>query len=113
MASITNHKRLYILVALLLLSVGLFMGYNSVFAVHEDNRFQLDGNALAVDLSPNGEIGDDWDNVIEAGTAFETVFLPDEPTFGGTLGAHLAGGGSKDELDFTEWEHAPRAPRPG
>ena len=92
----------------------------SATAVHDDDLFQLDyttnpqqgaANVSSTNITPPGNVGDDWDKVF-AGTsgAFATAFITD-PT-GSAENSFFTGGGSKDERPISsgnqhwEWDDA-------
>jgi uncharacterized repeat protein (TIGR01451 family) len=93
------------------------VGVPTAIGVHDDDLFQLDyvtaptaqgvANVSSANISPAGNIGDDWDEVY-AGTsgAFATAFIPD-PT-GDAETSFYTGGGSKDERPIStgqqHWE---------
>jgi hypothetical protein len=113
-------------VSLLLLSLLIVP---NAFAVHDEGVFQLDGNAEAANVNnavdadpPNGDYGDDWDQVCHQVTVTDdaTNAIPDEcttPNPGDTTGATavtwvsepnrstsiFTGGGSKDPQDVSNW----------
>ncbi|MCI0589824.1 MAG: hypothetical protein L0323_23670 [Planctomycetes bacterium] len=67
--------------------------------VHDLPLFELDRNAV-----DEGTVGDDWDNVLLAGTGGDfqnSGVVPDPPPV-----SVFAGGGSKDLLDIPSWGHA-------
>jgi hypothetical protein len=76
-------------------------------AVHDDGVFELDKNAVATNTNPND---DDWNQVFAVANstdpdcstlgAVECAFVHDEP--GSTI---FTGGGSKDDLEITNWKH--------
>ncbi|MBA2383845.1 MAG: hypothetical protein H0V68_04175, partial [Actinobacteria bacterium] len=77
-------------------------------AVHDDGLFELDGNAIDNPLLN----GDDWQNICPATTppgdasctgansAQASLFVTD-----GANASIFTGGGSKDDLDITQWRH--------
>ena len=68
-------------------------------AVHDDGFFELDRNAVNDPATP----GDDWDDVYNhttSASASATSFDADAP--GTTI---FTTGGSKDDLDTTNWRH--------
>ena len=96
------------------------IGVSTATAVHDDDLFQLDyttspsqgaANTSSSNITPPGNIGDDWDKVY-AGTsnAFATAFITD-PT-GAAENSFYTGGGSKDERPIStggqhwEWDDA-------
>ena len=109
----------WLFAAFLAVCFGVF-GVSSATAVHDDDLFQLDyvtapvpqgaANVSSSNISPAGNIGDDWDRV-HAGTssAFATAFIPDP--VGSAETSFYTGGGSKDERPIStgnqhwEWEN--------
>jgi uncharacterized repeat protein (TIGR01451 family) len=103
--------------ATLVTALVLIVGVPTAIGVHDDDLFQLDyvtaptaqgvANVSSANISPAGNIGDDWDEVY-AGTsgAFATAFIPD-PT-GDAETSFYTGGGSKDERPIStgqqHWE---------
>jgi hypothetical protein len=103
------------------LVLTLLVGIPTATAVHDDGLFQLDyvtaptpqgaANVSSTNITPNGNVGDDWDEVY-GGTsgAFATSFIAD-PT-GDAETSFFTGGGSKDERDISgagqhwEWDNA-------
>jgi uncharacterized repeat protein (TIGR01451 family) len=105
-----------------IVAVGLAtIAVSTATAVHDDGLFQLDyvtsgggqgaANVSSTNISPAGNVGDDWDKVF-AGTsgAFATAFITD-PT-GSSETSFYTGGGSKDERPIStgnqhwEWDKA-------
>jgi hypothetical protein len=77
----------------------------TVYAVHMNGLFQLDGNTF----DDNG--GDDWANIFDPGTygassANVSQFVYDDNEDGSDLAHEInyLGGGSKDDLDIPNWE---------
>jgi uncharacterized repeat protein (TIGR01451 family) len=103
------------------MAVGVVaIGVSTATAVHDDDLFQLDyttspaqgaANTSSSNITPPGNIGDDWDKVY-GGTsnAFATAFITD-PT-GAAENSFYTGGGSKDERPIStggqhwEWDDA-------
>jgi hypothetical protein len=95
----------------------LLVGLPTATAVHDDGLFQLDyvtsptpqgaANVSSTNITPPGNVGDDWDKV-QAGTsgAFAKAFITD-PT-GSDENSFYTGGGSKDERPISSsnqhWE---------
>lgn len=83
---------------LLALAVCFVAGVSPVFAVHDDNVFELDGNAVDNPAVP----GDDWSTALfpPLGNATATTGLIIDPIDNDTT--HFKGG-SKDTLDISAW----------
>ena len=77
----------------LVLQYATFALAPSALAVHDEGVFELDGNALA-----SGAPGDDWSNLANADA---TVFVTDP--LSQTTDKIFTGGGSKDDLNTTQW----------
>jgi uncharacterized repeat protein (TIGR01451 family) len=77
----------------LVLQYATFALAPSVLAVHDEGVFELDGNALA-----SGAPGDDWSNLANADAS---VFITDP--LSQTTDKIFTGGGSKDDLNTTQW----------
>lgn len=93
-------KKLGLLVIAGVIALGMAMGLMTrAWAVHDLDLFELDRNAQ--DLSA-GSLPDDWDALYnEDGNAQSfTGILADIGADGGT---QFQGGGSKDDLDITQW----------
>ena len=76
----------------------LMTGAVPVVAVHDEDIFELDGNALdqgAVD-------GDDWQNGTPG--AADDLFIPGSVEKDGVDATYFKGGGSKDHHDLDDWE---------
>ena len=83
-------------IALLLVAAAALALNTGVQAVHDDGFFELDADA-----DSGAALGDDWDVVYDGGhQATAAVFVPDGE--GPTI---FTGGGSKDDLDTTGWQH--------
>ena len=88
----TRSRRLW--AALLSLVIGT--GAAIVMAVHDEGLFELDRNAIN-----GGAPGQDWDDVYAGtDTADASVFVHD-----GDAATIFTQGGSKDDLDTTNWMH--------
>jgi uncharacterized repeat protein (TIGR01451 family) len=82
----------------LLLQYATFALAPSALAVHDEGKFELDGNAVS-----GGAPGEDWDHVF-AGTSSATttpVFLTDKVN--STADDIFTGGASKDINDTSDW----------
>jgi hypothetical protein len=79
------------------LMASIILG-GQAFAVHDLDLFELDRNATDAPATP----GDDWGTLSGGGGSAEgfTGVLPDVGADGGT---QFQGGGSKDDLDITQW----------
>jgi hypothetical protein len=67
-------------------------------AVHDDNLFELDRNAVSVTTTPV-ENGDDWDKVFAGTSGADTArFITDDNRI-------YTGGSTKDDLDLPGWRH--------
>jgi hypothetical protein len=101
-----KRRRFWFLPFLLVACTALFW-IAGAQAVHDDGLFQLDRNALTSDPGDPPRTGDDWDR-LDDGTgdpnnddsANASTFVADGE--GPTI---FTGGGSKDDLDTTSWEH--------
>ena len=99
----------------------LIVGVPTAAGVHDEGLFQLDyvsaptaqgaANTSSTNISPAGNVGDDWDKVFNnTSGAFATAFITD-PT-GSAETSFFTGGGSKDERDISggnqhwEWDNA-------
>ncbi|MGH3119231.1 MAG: hypothetical protein ACRDQ2_19365, partial [Gaiellales bacterium] len=78
---------------------ALFMIGGQAFAVHDLGLFELDRNAVDNSGAP---LPDDWATLHAGGGSADefTGILPDIGADGGT---QFQGGGSKDDLDITQW----------
>ena len=90
-----NSRRLRLGLVPLVVGISAAMVV-TMMAVHDRGFFELDRNAI------NGEAtGEDWDNVFnQSDTASASVFVHDGE--GSTI---FTQGGSKDDLDTTNWRH--------
>jgi Domain of unknown function DUF11 len=107
--------------ATLVTALVLIVGVPTAIGVHDEGLFQLDyvnaptaqgaANTSSTNISPAGNVGDDWDKVY-AGTsgAFAKAFITDST--GSAETSFFTGGGSKDERDISgagqhwEWDNA-------
>ena len=85
------------LVSLGALLFGILMLGGQAFAVHDLDLFELDRNAEA-GVAP----GDDW-STLNAGGGSAKEFTGILPDIGADGGTQFQGGGSKDDLDITQW----------
>lgn len=90
-------QRWAVRISLFLIVVAAFVGVRTVLAVHDDGFFELDRDPF----NDAGKLGDDWE-AVEAGnsSANAAVFVADGE--GPTI---FTQGGSKDDLDTTNWVH--------
>ena len=68
-----------------------------VVAVHDEDIFELDGNAL----DQGGVDGDDWENGTPG--AADDLFIPGSVEKDGVDATYFKGGGSKDHHDLNDW----------
>jgi uncharacterized repeat protein (TIGR01451 family) len=85
----------------LLMQYGALANPSSALAVHGENLFQLDGNAVT-DPAPPAPVGDDWDKVFNGtSSANSTQFITD-PVDSDT-DQTFTGGSTKDDINTTSW----------
>lgn len=103
LASRRTRRRLALLWSALfglsiLLQYAAFVMAPAALAVHGDNLFELDGNAVSSSSVP----GDDWDKV-KAGTsaAEATKFIAD--AVNSAADDSFTGGSTKDDIDIPSW----------
>jgi len=107
-----KRNRWLLLVMLAIACIALFV-VTGAQAVHDENVFELDGNAITNTSEPTNPQShtctgcDDWDHVF-AGTDFAeaTAFVTDSTLSGGLAGAGdsiLTGGSTKDINDLPSW----------
>src|SRR5688572_6367133 len=84
----------------LLLQYMSFATAAPVLAVHDENLFELDGNATdSAAIEPD----DDWNSTNHA---IANVFIPGSVEKDGVDATYFKGGGSKDVNDIDEWAYS-------
>ncbi len=83
----------------LLLQYMSFAAPASVFAVHDDGVFELDGNAV-----DQATAGDDWENGTPG--AADSLFIPGSVEKDGPDVTYFTTGGSKDEANTSDWRYS-------
>jgi hypothetical protein len=95
-AGVTRRTRTQVFRGALAVTCALFLAGITLTAVHDRGLFELDRNAI-----DQGTAGEDWDRVFTAtDTADASVFVAD-----GEGPSIFEQGGSKDDLDTTNWLH--------
>jgi hypothetical protein len=77
----------------------------ATLAIHNDNVFQIDGNAFASDPGSPPTTGDDWDEIMNnTDSALVDTGIVTDP-LSQTTDRIFTGGGSKDDLNVPGWRH--------